>query len=94
MPVRPITESEYLVAAGEPVTSWLILFGASQGFLTHLRMNGISMRSKNLMPTPFAKITLPALLIGGAAIGAVTGFQVFGDAQLRRLRLSHQIDRK
>jgi hypothetical protein len=54
MPVRPITESEYSIAGGEPVTSFLVILGASQGFLTHLRLNGISMRSKSLMPTPFA----------------------------------------
>ena len=93
MPVRPITDAEYKIAAGEPVTSWLVLFGASQGFLTHLRLNGISVRAKTLLPTPFAKVTLPALVIGGAAVGGFLGFLLFGDQQLRRLRISHQIDR-
>lgn len=41
MSVRPITESEQRQAYGTPVTQWLTLFGASQGFLTHLRFNGI-----------------------------------------------------
>ena len=79
MPVRPLTESEYKIANGEPVASWLALFGATQGFLTHLRINGLKAGSKTLMPTPFAKMTLPALVIGGAAAGAFAGQYFFGD---------------
>jgi hypothetical protein len=79
MPVRPITDAEYKLAAGEPVTSWLILFGATQGFLTHLRLNGLSMRSKSLLPTPFAKMTLPLLVVSGGVVGGFLGFQFFGD---------------
>ncbi len=93
MPVRPLTESENKLANGEPVTPWLILFGASQGFLTHLRFNGLSMGAKSMMPTPFAKVTLPVLVIGGAVLGGAAGFHFFGDSALRRLKLSHTIDR-
>ena len=45
------------------------------------------------MPTPFAKVSLPVLVLGGAAAGAFVGFQFFGDDQLRRLSVSHEIDR-
>ena len=93
MPVRPLTDSEYKIACGEPVTHWLVLFGATQGYLTHLRFNGLSASAKNLMPTPFAKVTLPAFVIGGAVLGGAFGYQFFGDAQLRRLRISHETDR-
>ena len=93
MPVRPLTESEYKLAAGLPVTHWLVVLGASQGFLTHLRFNGLTIGAKNLMPTPFAKVTLPLFMLGGAAAGGFLGFQFYGDAQLRRLRLSHEQDR-
>ena len=93
MPVRPLTEGEYKIANGEPVSTWLAVFGASQGFLTHLRMNGLNAGAKHLMPTPFAKVTLPVLLLGGAAAGAATGTYFFGDDQLRRLAASHNQDR-
>jgi hypothetical protein len=93
MPVRPLTESENKLANGEPVTVWLGLFGASQGLLTHLRFNGLSMGAKNLMPTPFAKVTLPVLVISGAVLGGAAGYQFFGDSALRRLKMSHALDR-
>ena len=80
MPVRPLTESEYKIAAGEPVSTWLALFGATQGYLSHLRMNGLTASAKNLMPTPFAKASLPILVLGGAAIGGASGVYFFGDA--------------
>lgn len=86
MPVRPLTDSENKLANGEPVTTWLMLLGASQGFLTHLRFNGLTMGAKNMMPTPFAKITLPVLVLGGAAVGGAAGVYFFGDSQLRRLQ--------
>ena len=90
MAVRPITKGEELVSVGEPVTTWLSIFGASQGLLTHLRVNGLSMGAKNLMPSPFAKVTLPAFLIGGYLFGSAVGFQFYGDSQLRRLLVSHE----
>jgi len=93
MPVRPLTDSEYSLAAGLPVTHYLVIFGASQGFLTHLRFNGLTFAQRNMMPTPFAKVSLPAFVLAGAAAGAFIGFQFYGDAQLRRLRMSHELDR-
>ena len=93
MPVRPLTDSEYKLAAGLPVTHWLVVLGASQGFLTHLRFNGLTIGAKNMMPTPFAKVTLPLFMLGGAAAGGLIGFQIYGDDQLRRLRVSHEMDR-
>jgi len=92
MPVRPITESETKLALGLPVTHYLVLMGASQGFLTHLRFNGFAASAKNLMPTPFAKLTLPLFVVGGAALGGGLGVTFFGDAQLRRLFFNHQLD--
>ena len=90
MPVRPLTSSETHLAFGSPTTQWLMLFGASQGFLTHLRVNGITMGSKNLIGTPFAKVTLPVLMLGGAAVGMCMGIQFFGDSDLRRMHISHE----
>ena len=55
-------------------------------------MNGISVSAKNLMPTPFAKASLPVCLIGGAIAGNVFGWHFFGDEALRRLKVSHYAD--
>ena len=93
MAVRPLTKGEENLSTGEPVTTLLSVFGASQGVLTHLRMNGLTIGAKNLMPTPFAKATLPAFIIGGWLAGSVAGFQFFGDSQLRRLLIRHEQDR-
>lgn len=40
MSVRPITESEQRKAYGHPFTTWLMAFGATQGLITHLKMQG------------------------------------------------------
>ena len=92
MPVRPLTTGEQEFANGQPATGMLALLGASQGLLTHLRVNGIAMSSKNLMPSPFAKVTLPLFVIGGFALGQAGGMLFFGDDSLRRLQASHQLD--
>ena len=88
-----MTKGEEHLSVGEPVTTLLSVFGASQGLLTHLRMNGLTIGAKNLVPTPFAKVTLPAFVIGGWCLGSLAGFQFFGDAQLRRLLVSHDQDK-
>ena len=93
MPVRPLTQAEYKLANGEPVSSWLMVLGASQGFLTHLRLNGLTFNAKNLVPTPFAKATLPALMIGGGLAGFALGYVAYGDTAFERLALSHTLDR-
>ena len=67
------------------MTNMLILFGASQGLLTHLRFNGITVNGP-WMATPMAKVTLPVFVVGGAVAGAAFGRYFFGDAGLRRLR--------
>ena len=36
---------------------------------------------------------MPIFVLGGAALGATLGFQVFGDDQLRRLARQHRQDR-
>ena len=66
-----------------------MLFGATQGFLTHLRVNGITLGAKSMVGTPFAKVTLPVFMIGGAAVGIFVGTQFYGDADLRRMVYSH-----
>ena len=55
-------------------------------------MNGLNIRSKNLMPSPFAKVSLPGLVIGGAVLGYGFGVMFFGDDQLRRLAFNHNQD--
>ena len=92
MSVRPITESERRLALGNPVSSFMALFGASQGLLTHLRMNGVSVHT-HWCPTPFAKISLPLLVGGGFVAGMGLGVFAFGDMQLVRLAAQHRIDR-
>ena len=79
MAVRPITHGEERLASGQPASTWLGIFCASQGLLTHLRMNGLQIGAKNLMPTPFAKATLPAFMIGGFLVGNSLGLYFFGD---------------
>jgi len=48
-------------------------------------MNGLTIKAGNLIPTPFAKVSLPVFVVGGFAIGALSGMYFFGDSQLRRL---------
>ena len=72
MSVRPITESEQRQAYGSPATEMLMLLGASQGLLTHLRFNGIKLQGA-LTSTPMARITLPVFVLGGAGAGALLG---------------------
>ena len=93
MAKRPITEQEIGLSTGGPVTTFLGIFGASQGLLTHLRVNGLTIGAKSLMPTPFAKASLPTFVIGGYLLGSVAGYQFFGDEQLRRIVYSHQVDK-
>jgi len=88
MSVRPITTSEEKMAWGAPWSGYLTLFGASQGLLTHLRMNGIPLKG-SWMPNTMSKFTLPLLLVGGAAAGAGVSTFCFGDEGLRRLHTSH-----
>ena len=92
MAVRPVTEQEAQLAYGEPATTWLGIFGATQGLLTHLRLNGLTFGVKNLMPTPFAKASLPVCMLGGYLVGSFAGVYFFGDEQLRRLQASHEQD--
>lgn len=92
MSVRPITESERRQAWGSPFTNWLLIFGASQGLLTHLRFNGATVQGP-WMPNVTSRFTLPFFIVGGAAIGLLAGVKIFGDDGLRRLEASHKLDR-
>ena len=94
MPVRPLTEGEYKIALGQPISSWLMILGATQGLLTHLQFNGVALSAKTVCPTPVSKITLPLFMVAGAGIGAAVGATFYGDDQLRRLFVSHLQDRK
>ena len=89
MPVRPVTYSERVQAMGGQPTGWLSLMGAAWGFQTHLRLNGLSFAAKNMLPTPFAKVTFPILVAGGTIVGFTTGAYFFGDAHLRALAGQH-----
>jgi hypothetical protein len=92
MSVRPITESEQRQAWGAPWTSWLMIFGATQGLIAHLRFSGATVQGP-WMPTTMARFTLPVFVIGGAAVGTVIGIKFFGDEALRRLQTHHLQDR-
>ena len=81
MSVRPITASEQLQAYGAPVANMMMVLGASQGLLTHLRFNGITIQGPQ-MATPMARMTLPVFVLGGAAAGLAFGTIFFGDAGL------------
>lgn len=84
MSVRPITISEERQAYGVPWQGWLGFFGATQGFLTHLRLNNLRLNGP-WMSTAAARLTLPLFVVGGAATGVMLGAHFFGDAELRRL---------
>ena len=92
MSVRPITEGEKRQAYGQPVTNMLALFGATQGLLTHLRLNGTTVHQP-WMATSYAKFTFPVCVLGGAAAGLAFGVYFFGDDSLRRLVNQHEQDR-
>lgn len=92
MSVRPITESERRQAIGMPFTNWLILFGATQGLLTHLHAHKITLQGK-WFPSGLSRSTMPLFVIGGALIGGAIGVKFFGDDQLRRLAANHSQDR-
>jgi len=47
-------------------------------------MHGTTLRG-SWMPNTLSKFTLPLLLVGGAAGGAMTATVLFGDEALRRL---------
>ena len=64
------------------------MYGASQGLLTHLRFNGLKVQGP-WMATPFARFTLPALVLGGAGLGAAIGIGFLGDPALQRLEQQH-----
>jgi len=42
MSVRPITQGEENQAQGGAMSNWLMLFGATQGLLTHLRFHNLT----------------------------------------------------
>ena len=67
----------------------LCLFGAAQGLLTHLKLNGITVHQP-MMSTGYARFTLPVCVLGGAAAGAAFGVYFFGDDALRRLDHHHE----
>ena len=69
-----------------------MLFGAAQGLLTHLRLNGTTVHQP-WMATGYARFTLPVCVLGGAAAGAAFGIYFFGDEGLRRLDAQHEQDR-
>ena len=92
MSVRPLSKSEQKLSDGAPVSGIVSLIGASQGLLMHLRYNNLTISSKNLMPTPFAKATLPAFVIGGYFAGYSLGYLGYGDETFRRLKKSHARD--
>lgn len=92
MSVRPLTYGEQRIANGQPVTSWLMLFGAGQGLLTHLQFNGVALSAAKICPSPVSKITLPLFVVGGAAVGMGVGTYFFGDDQMRRLSQRHAED--
>ena len=94
MSVRPITQGEQKFAHGEPMTTLLMTFGAMHGFLTHLRLNNLNLRSLSYTPTPFAKLTLLPCIGGMMCIGHTTAIYFFSDDGLRRLHLAHLADRK
>jgi hypothetical protein len=70
------------------MSNWLMLFGATQGLLTHLRFHNLTIQ-QTWATTTFQRTTLLGGLIGGAVIGFQIGQYFYGDAQLRRLRAQH-----
>ena len=93
MSVRPITKTEEQWAYGEPWRTWMMLFGATQGVLTHLRIHNMTYKSSQMMPTSFSKVTLPALVLGGAFVGHYAGKMAFGSPEMERLHARHLSDK-
>jgi len=72
---------------GEPFTSTLALFGATQGVLSYLRFSGQTLKNASF-GTPAAAL----FVLGGACSAGAFSVMFYGDAQLRRLHQSHVQD--
>lgn len=87
MSVRAVTQSEQMLATGEPFSSAFALFGGLQGVLMACRTQHTTFR--NMKFNAFAWMTI----LGMSGAGYALGFYGFGDAQMRRLVASHDLDR-
>ena len=75
------------------MTTALMMFGALNGFLFHLRMHDLTLKARSYAPTAAAKLTLLPAVGGLAMVGYATGITMFSDRTLRSLMVSHAKDR-
>ena len=75
------------------MTGLLAIFGGMHGFLTHLRLNGMTLKSPGYLSTNFARLTFVPCVGGMAVAGAILGMKVYGDEGLLRLHQEHRKDR-
>ena len=93
MSLRPLSDAEEDFAIGNPMTTALMMFGALNGFLFHLRAHDLTLKARSYAPTPAAKLTLMPAVGGLAMVGYFAGINLYSDKTLRSIMVSHAKDR-
>ena len=79
---RPITDSEAAHADGEPLSSYMMFFGMTQGIILHMNYFKLNYKSANWFPNAQARF-MGVLLIGGGLIaGRAAGQFLFCTPEL------------
>ena len=89
--VRPVSTGEERLAVGQPMDSLMAILGLQTGALAHMRI--FNSTTKNMFPNAASRLVGFGLIGGGAFAGGYFGRWMFGDAGLRRLVDSHELDR-
>ena len=71
--VRPMTESEKMHGAGEPLVTMTTLFGMTQGLIAHMNWHSLSIKNTNYFPTVWSKFMGFTLIGGGMILGRLAG---------------------
>ena len=90
--VRPITTSEMTHGQGQPLMSYMLFFGVTNGILAHMNFYKLSVNSKTWFPTTHSKV-MALVFIGGSTVAYhLAGEHMFSNPELQRLKESHDQD--
>ena len=87
---RPIAASEVQHANGEPMATFMGLFGMTQGILFHMNFFKLSIKSPTWFPSPASRLLATVAIGGGFVAGRLAGSFLFSNPELQRLRDSHE----